>query len=79
MKRSSANAVPKKNSIYLEINRLIIRQWVTDDYTTFAEINSDSDMIQYFPKHLIHKEIYVIKEKNCLLNGLYIRHLNYKT
>ena len=37
-------------SIRLETDRLYLRQWEETDFELFAEMNSDRDIMEYFPK-----------------------------
>ncbi len=40
----------------LESQRLILRQWNDDDYSTFAALNADPSVMEYFPKPLSRQE-----------------------
>lgn len=40
----------------LETNRIILRQWKQEDLPVFAELNSDPEVMKYFPKVLNRKE-----------------------
>ena len=40
----------------LETERLILRQWKDEDYPLFAEMNSDDEVMKYFPEKLNVKE-----------------------
>ena len=39
-----------------ETERLILRQWQESDIAPFAEMNSDSEVMKYFPKTLSFEE-----------------------
>ncbi|MDE5662594.1 MAG: GNAT family N-acetyltransferase [Muribaculaceae bacterium] len=38
--------------IYIETERLILRSWEYEDLEIFAEINSNRDVMKYFPATL---------------------------
>lgn len=40
----------------LETDRLILRQWKKSDFKSFAEMNSDTETMEYFPSTLTRKE-----------------------
>lgn len=47
----------------LETKRLILRQWQPEDFAIFAQMNADSDVMQYFPKVLSKQTSDVIANK----------------
>ncbi|MEJ2393713.1 MAG: GNAT family N-acetyltransferase [Candidatus Thiodiazotropha sp.] len=47
----------------LETERLLLRQWRRQDFSAFAELNSDPEVMEYFPKLLTRKESDVLAEK----------------
>ena len=49
MKKNNLTTFAKENLIHLKTSRLILRQWKPDDYAPFSEMNSDPDVMQYFP------------------------------
>jgi RimJ/RimL family protein N-acetyltransferase len=36
----------------LETPRLVLRQWKDQDYSKFADLNADTSVMEFFPKHL---------------------------
>ena len=52
MKKNDSTTFAKENAIHLKTSSLILRQWKTDDYMPFAEMNSDPDVMKYFPNTL---------------------------
>ncbi|MBC6307884.1 GNAT family N-acetyltransferase, partial [Listeria booriae] len=50
--------------IYFETKRLIARDYLSDDYVPFAELNSDLDVMKYFPKTLTTKESNALLDRN---------------
>ena len=42
--------------IQLETQRLILRQWINSDFAEFFKLNSDPDVMQYFPDILSKQE-----------------------
>ncbi|PSW15574.1 GNAT family N-acetyltransferase [Photobacterium rosenbergii] len=40
----------------LETDRLILRQWKSEDYPDYARLNADPDVMQYFPAVLSEQE-----------------------
>ncbi|MFV2058172.1 MAG: GNAT family N-acetyltransferase [Thiohalomonadales bacterium] len=42
--------------IEIRTDRLLLRQWCHDDYTPFATLNSDAEVMRYFPSRLNRKE-----------------------
>lgn len=50
--------------IYFETKRLIARDYLSDDYIPFAELNSDLDVMKYFPKTLTTKESNALLDRN---------------
>ena len=42
--------------IELETERLVLRQWLNEDYSAFAKMNADPVVMQYFPKILTREE-----------------------
>ena len=51
MKKNNLTTFAKENLIHLKTSRLILRQWKPDDYAPFSEMNSDPDVMQYFPQY----------------------------
>ena len=49
---SSINAGDYLMIPVLETDRLYLRQWQASDFATFAEMNADPEVMQYFPKLL---------------------------
>ena len=49
--------------INLETERLILRQWQADDFATFAQMNADPKVMQYFPKLLSEQTSDLIAHK----------------
>jgi RimJ/RimL family protein N-acetyltransferase len=47
----------------LETERLLLRQWRRLDYSVFAELNSDPEVMEYFPNLLTRKESDAVAEK----------------
>ncbi len=47
----------------LETERLILRQWQPKDFAIFAQMNADSDVMQYFPKVLSTETSNIIANK----------------
>ena len=52
-----------KNIFQLKTSRLILKQWQQDDYVSFSKMNSDPDVMQYFPNTLSRKESDVLAKK----------------
>lgn len=50
--------------IYFETKRLIARDYLSDDYVPFAKLNSDLDVMRYFPKPLTTKESNALLDRN---------------
>jgi len=42
--------------IYLETERLILRDWQEEDFTPFAAMNQDPHVMEYFPNLLTPTE-----------------------
>lgn len=40
----------------VESERLILRQWKDSDIPVFAELNSDTDVMRYFPETLTEQQ-----------------------
>ena len=40
------------DTTYIETDRLILRSWKMSDRDVFAEINSNDNVMKYFPKTL---------------------------
>lgn len=40
------------SKIFIETNRLILREWKAADYNLFAQINADAEVMKYFPSTL---------------------------
>ena len=40
----------------LETDRLLLRQWKSQDFTAFAKLNSDSEVMEFFPNTLTRSE-----------------------
>ena len=55
------------NYLHMESPRLIIRQWEPSDYEPFAQMNQDSEVMQYFSKHLTIEESNAMIEKSKLM------------
>lgn len=53
----------------LETKRLILRQWQPEDFAVFAQMNADSDIMQYFPKILSKQTSDIIANKCQQLIG----------
>lgn len=49
--------------IYLETQRLILRDWTEQDLAEFRLMNKDSRVMRYFPKTLTHEETDSLYEK----------------
>ena len=47
----------------IETERLYLRQWQASDFATFADMNADPEVMQYFPKLLTPKVSDVIANK----------------
>lgn len=47
----------------LKTNRLLLRQWTEDDFSPFAEMCRDKDVMEYFPKLQTEEESYKMGEK----------------
>lgn len=47
----------------IETERLYLRQWQASDFATFAEMNADPEVMQYFPKLLTPKVSDIIANK----------------
>ncbi len=47
----------------LETNRILLRQWKNQDLPAFAKLNSDPEVMKYFPNRLNRKESDAIAEK----------------
>lgn len=47
----------------LKTDRLLLRQWTEDDFLPFAELCSDKEVMEYFPKLQAQEESYKIGEK----------------
>ena len=45
-----------KNITQLETKRFILRQWQSEDYSHFANINSDPLVMRYYPSVLTESE-----------------------
>ena len=63
MKKNNLTTFAKENLIHLKTIRLILRQWKPNDYAPFSEMNSDPDVMQYFPNTLSRKESDVLSKK----------------
>lgn len=50
-------------TIYIETERLILRSWKDSDKTTFAEMNSNENVMRYFPAHLSVEESNAFAER----------------
>lgn len=44
------------NVVELRTQRLILRQWSVEDYSLFAEMNANDEVMKYFPKPLNESE-----------------------
>jgi len=51
-----ANSSDMKKVMELETTRLKLRQWKDDDYPTFAEMNADPCVMEYFPATMTKAE-----------------------
>ncbi|WP_440463888.1 GNAT family N-acetyltransferase [Psychrobacter sp. ASPA161_6] len=47
----------------IETDRLYLRQWQASDFATFADMNADPEVMQYFPKLLTSKVSDIIANK----------------
>ncbi|WP_010201026.1 GNAT family N-acetyltransferase [Psychrobacter sp. PAMC 21119] len=47
----------------IETERLYLRQWQASDFATFAEMNADPEVMEYFPKLLTPKVSNIIANK----------------
>ncbi|BHH82769.1 GNAT family N-acetyltransferase [Desulforhopalus sp. 52FAK] len=47
----------------LKTDRLLLRQWTEDDFLPFAEMCSDKDVMEFFPKPQTQKESYGMAKK----------------
>ena len=47
----------------IKTSRLLLRQWTQDDFLAFAELCSDKDVMEFFPKQLTQKESFEMAEK----------------
>ncbi|HHD75793.1 MAG TPA: N-acetyltransferase [Campylobacterales bacterium] len=47
----------------LETTRLILRQWKSDDFSVFAKMNADQEVMRYFPHTLAEVESNALGEK----------------
>lgn len=47
----------------LETNRLLLRQWVGQDLPAFAALNSEPEVMEYFPALLSREESNAMAEK----------------
>ncbi|MBF4489006.1 GNAT family N-acetyltransferase [Psychrobacter sp. N25K4-3-2] len=47
----------------IETERLYLRQWQASDFATFADMNADPEVMQYFPKLLTSKVSDIIANK----------------
>lgn len=53
----------------LETQRLLLRQWVENDFHSFAEICADKEVMKFFPKTLSSSESYkMAKQMQSLIN-----------
>jgi RimJ/RimL family protein N-acetyltransferase len=43
-------------SIFIETDRLYLRQWQLSDYAAFIEMNSDTEVMRYFPSTLLPEQ-----------------------
>jgi len=51
----------------LETKRLILRQWIYEDFDAFAKINADLKVMEYFPSTLTKNQSYTIANNLKLL------------
>ena len=56
-----------KQILGLETKRLILRQWIYEDFEAFAKLNSDLKVMEYFPSILTKKQSYTIANNLKLL------------
>ena len=49
--------------IQIETQRLLLRQWQASDYLPLAELNADSQVMQYFPNCLTSEESYWLAQR----------------
>lgn len=49
--------------IKYETPRLILREWLDDDFDNYLALNQDADVMQYFPKTLSHEETLALVPK----------------
>lgn len=47
----------------LRTNRLLLRQWKRDDFSSFAEINADPEVMKFYPSTLTENESNSMAEK----------------
>jgi len=54
----------------LKTERLLLRQWAEDDFLPFAEMCSDKDVMEFFPKLQTQSESYEMAKKiQALIEG----------
>jgi len=51
------------NSYRLETERVVLRQWRSDDHAKFASMNADTDVMRYFPSLLSREESDTLSKK----------------
>jgi RimJ/RimL family protein N-acetyltransferase len=51
------------NVYKLETARIVLRKWCSEDYTEFARMNTDPDVMRYFPSLLSRKESDILAKK----------------
>lgn len=47
----------------LSTDRLLLRQWIKEDFLPFAEMCADNDVMEYFPRPQTQKESYDMAAK----------------
>ena len=53
--------MPESNAI--ETERLVLRHWTLDDYGPFAQLNADSEVMEFFPNTLDRVESDALAER----------------
>ena len=57
--------------LYIETERLLLREWTPNDLPTFIKMNQDPEVMEFFPKILDSKESINFYQRICKLYPLY--------
>ena len=51
--------------LYIETERLLLREWTPNDLPTFIKMNQDPEVMEFFPKILDSKESIDFYQRIC--------------